>query len=783
MQKRYPTNSYRIQLSDSFKFQDVKQLVPYLHELGIDMVYLSPFFEIEKGSLNPYKIVKPNKVNPRLGGEGEFNQFSKTLKKYNIMHMIDLVPNHMGASLENPWWKDVLKNGRHSEYAGFFDIDWKKYEGRIVLPILHDKSKVKKEGRSLNVDGKLVPLRPGTESLEGEELLKSQNFILTHWKETHSKINYRRFFDISDLVGIKIEKSSLFKKYHEKVFEWINDDKVQGLRIDHPDGLVEPSSYLKKLGRKSHHIYTVCEKILQFGESMRHDWKAQGTVGYDALNTINSLFVDKKGEPEFNEMFRLLAGEKEDPYALLVHEKKRYIERYLISEIEMFTKELYELSVKQKEKIDACDLKEALVEWLSIFPIYRSYISNKSKWFDREDRKLFYEYMQKHLTCKAEYKEFFSKNILKRRYRRILLRMQQVMPAVFAKGFEDTFLYQYNRLTSLNEVGGTPTKFGLSIREFHKINKERQEAHPMTMVTTSTHDTKRSEDVRMRISVLSERPKLFKKLIKQWRKENGTFEDNNFDYFFYQTLVGFWPAKRPSPQKKKEFRERLKAYFIKAVCEAKRHTDWIEHNVEYEKSLLKFVDGITKKSATSTFWKSFYLFLEEVDLYGKYNSLSSLVLKIGMPGVIDFYQGHEFFRYDLVDPDNRRRVNFGKRRKALEKIKKTQIDEDLLLEWFHHPDDSMIKLYLMWKGLQARKKFHELFTKGRYVPLMTRKKDLVGFARLLGNQEVRVFAARFYSHHLGDVKIPVAKGYIDIFTGTSETPLPFSIQIKKSLIS
>ena len=780
MQKRHPTSSYRIQLSDSFNFQDAKELVPYLADLGVDMIYLSPLFETEKGSLNPYKIVKPNKVNPRLGGEVEFNRFCKALKKYNIMHMIDLVPNHMGASIENPWWRDVLKMGRFSEYADFFDIDWKKYEGRIVLPILHDQSKVKKEGHNLSVDGKLIPLRPGTEKLEGDELLKSQNYILMHWKSTHRKINYRRFFDISDLVGIKMEKSALFKKYHEKVFEWIKEDKIQGLRIDHPDGLLEPSKYLQKLQKKSKKIYTVCEKILQFGESMRKDWRAHGTVGYDALNTINFLFVDKRGESEFSDMFSSLTGEKESPYALLISEKKRYIERYLESEINMFAKELYEMTAKAKEKIDWSDLKDALVQWLSHFPIYRSYISNKTKHFNREDRKLFYNYMQNHLECRSEYKDFFSKNILKRRYRKILLRMQQFMPAVFAKGFEDTFLYLYNRLTSLNEVGGTPTKFGLSIREFHKINKERQELYPMTMVTTSTHDTKRSEDVRMRISVLSERPKLFKKLIKQWRKENGTFDDKNFDYFFYQTLVGFWPAKRPSPQKKKELRERLKAYFIKAVCEAKRHTDWIEHNKEYEKSLLRFVDGITKKSATSPFWKSFYLFLEEIDLYGKYNSLSSLILKLGMPGVIDFYQGHEFFRYDLVDPDNRRRVNFGKRGKTLEKIKKTKIDEDVLLDWFHHPDDSMIKLFLMWRGLNVRKKYREVFTKGRYVPLMTRKNELVGFARLLGKQEVRIYAARFYSSHLGDIKIPVKKGFIDIFTGTDSTPLPFSIQIKQS---
>ncbi len=780
MQKRIPTNSYRIQLSDTFKFQEVRALVPYLSRLGIDMIYLSPFFEIEKGSLNPYKIVSANCVNPRFGGEKEFDRFTQELKKYNIMHMIDLVPNHMGASTENPWWRDVLKNGRYSEYADFFDIDWKRYDGKVLLPILHDNSEIKKEGGHLNVDGKIIPLRAGTEKLtDKDELLEKQNYILEHWKETHKAINYRRFFDISELVGLKMEKSTLFKKYHEKVFEWIKEDKIQGLRIDHPDGLSEPSRYLKKLYSKSNHIYTVCEKILQFGEKMRADWKSDGTVGYDALNSINSLFVDTKNEKDFTEIFQSLAEETEDPILLLAAEKKKYIEKYLESELDTITTEIYNITIRKNERFNVTDLKEALVEWLSLFPIYRSYVGKRGVGFFKRDKKIISKFLHAKLKLKHEYKVFFAQKILKWSYRKTLLRIQQLMPAVFAKGFEDTFLYLYTRLTSLNEVGGTPMKFGLSIRNFHKITKERQESHPNSMVTTSTHDTKRSEDVRMRISVLSERPKLFKKMIKRWRKLNGVFEDKNFDYFFYQTLLGFWPATKPTIEKKKELKERLTAYFIKSACEAKRHTDWIDHNQEYEKNLLEFVNAIISKSATSPFWKSFYLFLEEIDLYGKYNSLSALIIKMGMPGVVDFYQGHEFWRYDLVDPDNRRRVNFEIRENMLDKLEETEINSELLLEWFYNPDDSMIKMYLMQKGLKVRREFKELFVKGRYVPLMTRSSDLIGFSRIRGSVEVRVYAARFYSKHLGDVQIPFKKGFIDVFTNEASTPLPFSIQIKK----
>ena len=561
MHRQKPSCSYRIQLSEAFKFQDVKKLIPYLSRLGIDMVYLSPFFETEKGSLNPYKIVSTARVNPRYGGEKEFNAFVKELKKYNILHMIDLVPNHMGACTENPWWTDVLKKGHYSPYAHFFDIDWKRYNGKIVLPILNDKSKIKKKGPMLEVDGKKLPLRKGTTNLKGDKLLEKQNFILKHWKKTHKAINYRRFFDISELVGLKMQSRDLFKVYHERIFEWIKDDKIQGLRIDHPDGLWEPAKYLRKLRGKSKHLYTVCEKILQFDERMRPDWKADGTVGYDALNTINSLFIDTRKEKEFTEIYSKLAKEKEEPMTLLISEKKKYIRKYLTSELETIAKEIYEIGIKKGEEFNIGDLQDVLCEWLAAFPIYRSYISERKIWPSRKDRRLLSAFLHKRLKIKDEYKVFFSHTILKRAYRKILLKIQQLMPAVFAKGFEDTFLYLYNRLTSLNEVGGTPTKFGLSIGEFHKITKERQIHHPLSMVTTSTHDTKRSEDVRMRISVLSERPKLFKKMIVKWRQQNGVFEDHNFDYFFYQTLIGFWPAKRPLHRNEKRTKRKVKSLF------------------------------------------------------------------------------------------------------------------------------------------------------------------------------------------------------------------------------
>lgn len=774
MSRLLPTSCYRLQLSESFQLQDVKRILGYLSRLGVEMICLSPLFEIEKGSPNPYKIISPKRINPRYRGEKAFNEFVRACKKHNILHMLDLVPNHMGATPENPWWRDLLKHGPYSQYAAYFDIDWKNADGKIILPLLYDGAKIKKRKQAFVIDNIRLPMR------EGECDLHHQYYSLIHWRKMHQEINYRRFFDIADLVGIRMENKELFDVYHKKVFEWIKKGKVHALRIDHPDGLWDPAAYLKKLRKDGGQVYTVCEKILQHDEEMRSDWAVEGSVGYDALNLLNALFVDRSCEEEFTALWREMTKETGDPEKMLIDEKQKIMKSYLLSEINRFSHEIYNIAVEQKEVFNIDDLQQALIEWLSLIPVYRTYVTSKAFRPCNKDRKALASFLHHSLSMRKPYRDFFAHKIYKKPYRSVLLRLQQLMPAVFAKGFEDTFLYLYLRLTSLNEVGSNPTQFGISIREFHRLNRKRQEHFPYSMIATSTHDTKRSEDVRMRIHVLSERPAHFKKWLKQWRRYNGTFEDLNFDYLFYQTLLGCWPAEQPSLNQKRHLRKRIKAYMLKAACEAKRHTSWIEHDKEYETKLMTFIDTILKKSQTDPFWKSFYLFLEEIDLYGKYNSLSCLVLKVGMPGISDFYQGNECWRYDLVDPDNRRRIDFKRLAKILKEIEKTPIDDDMLLNWFHHPEDSKIKMYVTKKALEIRKRYRDLFLHGRYIPLMTHRNDLIAFARSWQGVEVRIFAARFYSHHLGEIPIPVKRGFVDIFTQTSSTPLPFSIQIMDS---
>ena len=744
-QKYIPISSYRLQLTKKFTFQDAIKILPYLKTLGVEMIYLSPFFQIEKDSLNPYKILTPYEVDSQVGGKKGFESFCSALTKHHMTHMIDLVPNHMGASVDNPWWFDLLKFGKKSKYAQFFDIEWEAGNGKIIIPFLHDGSKIIKKGEFLYVDDKKYPLKPGTENLSLEDILSSQNYQLIHWKLTHKKINYRRFFDISELVGIKMEDPNLYDLYHKTIFRWIKEGKVQGLRIDHPDGLLNPSAYLKKLNRDCKNLYIVCEKILQSGELLRPDWKAEGTVGYDVLNTLNTLFVNPKSEKQFDKIYQEFTGDKKDPQQLLIDLKRSYIKKYLESEIEIISKK-----IKEKEK---------LIELLAHFPIYRSFVKTKGKEIESADETLFKN----------------AKFLLKDENRKALLRIQQLMPAVFAKGFEDTFLYRYNRLIALNEVGGNPTQFGMEIGKFHQINQKRSTHFPHSMITTSTHDTKRSLDVRMRIAVLSLIPKRWEAKIGKWRQLNGPFIDCNIEYFFYQTLIGFWPDDKQKSYL--TYRKRLIDYMIKVVREGKHYTDWVEVNENYESDLIKFINKVLDNEL---FWKDFYPFNEEITLYGMYNTFSSLILKLTLPGVCDFYQGEELWRYDLVDPDNRQDVNFQSRAKLLEEIN-TFPDQKTLLNWFSMPHNAKLKMYIIHKGLQIRNQEKDLFIDGKYIPLETKDENTVAFIRKKGNREILVITPRFYIPNppLEDLSKKLS-GFIDIFTNDESTPLPFSIKFRKS---
>jgi len=324
MRRNIPISTYRLQLTKQFPFKQAEALLPYLQSLGVDMLYCSPYFKTEKDSLNPYKIVSINAINPELGGKKAFTKFLQKLQQHQLSHMIDFVPNHMGACLENLWWRDVLQYGKDSLYAGFFSIDWDRYAGKIMLPILSDGSKMQKQGKGLQIDDKLLPLAENTDHLPVAEMLSKQHYILCHHKETHRKLNYRRFFDIADLVGLKMENPQLFALYHQSLFEWIKEKKIQGIRIDHPDGLFEPRKYLVQLRKHTKKLYIICEKILQQGEDLCSNWPVEGTVGYEMLNLIDGIFVQTSAEKKIDAIYTKFTKEKNHAHSSFTTSKVKF---------------------------------------------------------------------------------------------------------------------------------------------------------------------------------------------------------------------------------------------------------------------------------------------------------------------------------------------------------------------------------------------------------------------------------------------------------------------------
>lgn len=645
-----PIATYRLQLHPKFTFEDAQKQIPYLKSLGIEMVYFSPFFLTEKEYKNPYKAVSYSRVDPRLGGEKAFLSCMRALKKAGIFCMVDFVPNHMGASVENPWYKDVLKKEKKSPYAKFFDI---------------------------------------------------------HWKTK----NYRRFFDITDLIGLHVEKKEVFQAIHKTLFSWIEKGLVQAIRVDHIDGLWDPLDYLQKIHKKVKNSWIFVEKILQKKESIPSQWPVSGTVGYESLNQINDLFVDHQQKKTFLDIYQDFTHKKTSPQKMLVEIKRNWIKEYFPKEIE-FLNDLFYRVDQQRFSLDLW--KDILVHFLSRLSVYRTYATKTD--FPKACKIAVIEALDKDsLLKKLPLKKiFFSQP-----YRKAFMQLQQYMPAVFAKGFEDTFLYQFVPMSALNEVGSTPWSFGSRVQEFHAFCIQQQKKHPLSLNTTSTHDTKRSLDVRMRISALTEIPDQWKRFLKLARKTFGPLFCANTEYLLYQTLLGFW-SQNPNIEK------RLSDYMIKASREAKTWTKWTKPNLAEEKQLRSFIQKVFQLSQKSDFWKSFYQIHKKITKLGQYKSLSATVLQMTMPGIPDFYQGNEFFRYDLVDPDNRRKVDFFKRKQALST----------------HQNQ---KLLVIHKLLQFRKQYRDLFTKGSYKKIPMKDQSFVAFQRSYRNQVCIVVVQRLFS--------------------------------------
>ncbi|MGA1870826.1 MAG: malto-oligosyltrehalose synthase [bacterium] len=616
-----------------------------------------------------------------------------------------------------------------------------------------------------------------------EELLAQQPFRLSFWKVAAEEINYRRFFSINGLISLRIEEREVFDYTHELIFTLIKEGKFDGLRIDHIDGLWDPTTYLQRIREKAEQVYTIVEKILDFDETLSPVWPVQGTTGYDFTNYVNGIFCSQDHKKSFAKIYRMFTG-FHTPYHDLVAEKKRLIiGKHMAGNIDNLAHLMKKIAGRDRYGIDITlyALKRALVEVMSHFPVYRSYINREL--FSETDKayitQAIYDARRGNPDLVYELnfiEKFFSPDFPQHLPEEeneqlwyFIMQFQQFTGPLMAKGFEDTVLYIYNRLISLNEVGSAPDRFGVSIKEFHDFNNNRLLHQPHSLNATSTHDTKRGEDMRARINVLSEIPDEWGRHLKKWSKMNkhlknrvhGTsMPDENDEYFLYQTLLGVFPfGEYDYPR----LLERMKHYIIKAVREAKRHTAWIKPDTEYENACISFVEKLLNPSEENLFLKEFLSFQKKVAFFGIFNSLSQVLMKITSPGIPDFYQGTELWDLTLVDPDNRTSVDFKQRERILHDIKEKErgTREELIAELCATREDGRIKLFLIYRALTARRARVDLFERGEYIPIEVvgeYRECVIAYARHEGEQWAVIVAPRFLTNVVSAGDYPMGEG-------------------------
>lgn len=611
-----------------------------------------------------------------------------------------------------------------------------------------------------------------------EKVLTEQNFRLTLWKTATQEINYRRFFTVNDLIAVRVENDNVFSITHKALLELINSGAIQGLRIDHIDGLFDPGRYSTNLRHHAPEAYIVVEKILSHGEELCGDWPVQGTTGYDFLNMVNELFCSKRGEKSIDNTYASIVGD-DRTYSELVTEKKRLIiGRHMAGDIDNLALKLKELAGRDRQGIDITmyGLRRALVELLTFFPIYRTYVNEDG--FSETDRDVLRRAFSaarnalEEYSAELDYIERFlgldKENELECEHperRKFIMRLQQYTSPLLAKGIEDTALYTYNRLVSLNEVGGHPEVFGISVGEYHRFCETRAHRWRYSMNATATHDTKRGEGTRARINVLSELGGEWAGKIREWHKMNRSAlsldRNNDFmpvmndEYLFYQTLVGSYPFE---PVDLEEYRLRVNEYMLKAVREAKVHSSWIRPNEVYEKALSRFVEAALTRKKNNHFLRDFEPFQKRVAWYGMFNSLAQTTLKMTAPGVADMYQGTELWDFSLVDPDNRRPVDFDERRKILEQIIKKGGNKRFCRGLLDTPEDGRVKLFLLYRLCQLRQRLNRVFAGGAYIPLDvggTHNLSVVAFLRDDGDHVALVVVPRMITKVVADGILPM----------------------------
>ncbi|QCB96769.1 malto-oligosyltrehalose synthase [Arthrobacter sp. PAMC25564] len=715
---RAPASTYRLQIRKGFTLQDAAETVPYLKSLGVDWVYLSPILTAERGSDHGYDVTDPSAVDPDRGGAEGLVAVSRAAREAGMGVLVDIVPNHVGVATpaQNPWWWSLLKEGRKSRYAQAFDVDWDFGAGRIRIPVLGDDSDLDQLGIR---DGELryydhrFPLADGSYSAgdDPREVHDRQHYELIGWRRADNELNYRRFFAVNALAGIRVEVPEVFDEAHAEVIRWFREGLVDGLRIDHPDGLADPEGYLRRLREATGGSYLLIEKILEPGEALPSGFACEGTTGYDALADVDRVFVDAGGQAPLDALDAELRGGLTVDYEEMVRGTKRRITDGILHSEMLRLARLVPAGAGLTVEAAA----DVLAEIIAAFPVYRTYLP--------EGADVLKEACELAVRRRPELDDGVGAllPLLLDGSAELGRRFQQTSGMVMAKGVEDTAFFRYTRLGTLTEVGADPTEFAVTPDEFHTRMARRQARLPLSMTTLSTHDTKRSEDTRARISALAE-------LAPEWKaslgriRELAPLPDGPLANLLWQAVAGVWPADR----------ERLQAYARKAAREAGSSTNWTDPDAAFEETLAAAVDAAFDNAAVRAELDALLAVLEP---YGASNALGAKLVQLTMPGVPDVYQGTEFWDRSLTDPDNRRPVDFGERRRAL-----AALDAGDRPASFR---DDAAKLLVTSRALRLRRDRPELFAGYAPVPATgSAVRHLLAFDRGSGSPGALTLATR-----------------------------------------
>jgi (1->4)-alpha-D-glucan 1-alpha-D-glucosylmutase len=866
-----PRATYRLQLDGRFGLGDAARLVPYLAALGVSHAYCSSYLRARAGSTHGYDVVDHNAIDPELGGEPALDTFVTALRRHDMGHVLDFVPNHMGiARADNPWWLEVLEWGPASPAAEWFDIDWRpgkrEMHGKVLLPFLGDHyGRVLAHGElrpAFDPDAGTLgiwyhehrfPLAPRTypaildapptslrrttrralarvlaafdalpvvsaddgprpglvadgarrqralarlardpavarwiaarvarlgrrdATARLHRILEQQHWRLAFWRVADDEINYRRFFNVNDLAGLRVERSALFDRIHRLVFRLIAARRLDGLRIDHIDGLFDPRAYCDRLATGAGaRTWILVEKILAADEPLR-DWAVAGTTGYDVLNLFTRVLIAPAGAAALARVYARCTGDRA-PFDEVDYQARKHVMNFLLgSELQVLAHQLDGLSEVHWRWRDftLTSLKEALKETIACFSVYRTYVDGDGA--SAEDRRRIaaaigaarrrsadpetslFDYVEAVLT--GDLGRDPATGAALPEVLRFAQRIQQYTGPVMAKAVEDTSFYRQPALLAANEVGGDPRRPSMSVDAFHAANLRRLRDWPDTMVATSTHDTKRGEDARARLVVLAELAAPFGTRVQRWMARNrrwratvgGRPAPRPIDeYLLYQTLLASWPMELTGgtldPAILAPYRERVRAYMQKAMREAKVVTSWRHPNPAYEDAVAAFIDRVLAGDAgRGSFLAGFLRFQQRIAVLGAVNGLAQTTLKLTIPGVPDIYQGAETWDLSLVDPDNRRAVDFAARQALLAGLPRLGSPPASWAAPLARWRDGGVKLLVVSRLLALRARHPALFARGRYVPLTIegrRAAHAIAFARVHRGAAVVVLVPR-----------------------------------------